>query len=263
MLTSGGGRRRKNSRISYSPQSHLQVLFQMHGSVLPQVLPFCISNVLWTCLVEGMKQRGWLDLTFKSTVGHSFMGILVSFLVVSRSRISYQRYMEIRRHLGEAYMACRELGHFSCLYTLDYDTEAARSWRAEVAYRTIVLLRVTMDVLDWSVTKKELWETTVDDAARKKNDSSPSNLPNHVRQIYSYHHGTRTLIDENFRAPLLLMYNVRETILLHPEYLGTKLATNEYRDLLHLVSAFNKAYHGFRDLVFTPYPFPLAQVRLE
>uniref|UniRef100_A0A7S3LA19 Bestrophin homolog n=1 Tax=Amphora coffeiformis TaxID=265554 RepID=A0A7S3LA19_9STRA len=239
------GRKKKISRISYSPSSHVQVLFQMHGSVLPQVLPFCVSNVLWTLLIETCRTKGWFDLTFRSTVGHSFMGILVSFLVVSRSRISYQRFMEIRKHLGEAHLACREVGHFSCMYTLECDTEGAKEWRREVAYRTIILLRVTMDVLNWSSTKKDQWETTTDVSHDK---------------LSAYRHGTRTLIDENFRAPLVLIYNLREIIMQHPLYLEYKMPVNEYRDLIHYVSAFNKAYHGFRDLVFTPYPFPLAQM---
>lgn len=243
----------KISRISYSPRSHVQVLFTMHGSVLPQVLPFCVSNVLWTLIVEGCRQKGWFDLTFKSIVGHSFMGILVSFLVVTRSRISYQRYMDSRRHLGEAYLACRELIHFACFYTLDDTSALAQAWRQEVAYRTIVLLRVTMDVLYWTATKKKLWETM-------GNFKGKHQKSKHIRQLREYEHGARTQIDEVLRAPLILIYNVREIIMEHTAHLGHKMPVNEYRDLVHQASAFNKAYHGFRDLVFTPYPFPLAQV---
>lgn len=46
----------------------------------------------------------------------------------------------------------------------------------------------------------------------------------------------------------------------HPKYLGYKLAVNEYRDLLDFVTIFNNAFHSFRVLIFTPYPFPLVQM---
>lgn len=46
----------------------------------------------------------------------------------------------------------------------------------------------------------------------------------------------------------------------HPEYLGYKLAVNEYRDLVLMVQSFQEAFHGFRVLIFTPYPFPLVQM---
>ena len=46
----------------------------------------------------------------------------------------------------------------------------------------------------------------------------------------------------------------------HPDFLGHKLAVNEYRDLVLMVQSFQEAFHGFRVLIFTPYPFPLVQM---
>ena len=66
--------------------SDLNVIFSMYGSAYPQVLPFVVANVLWTCLIYFLKGNGIVDLTFHSSVGHSFMGLLVSFLIVSRSQ---------------------------------------------------------------------------------------------------------------------------------------------------------------------------------
>ena len=51
-------------------------------------------------------------------------------------------------------------------------------------------------------------------------------------------------------------YALREVIMSHPDFLGYTLHANEYRDLVLLVSEFNRAFHGFRVLTFTPYPFP-------
>lgn len=89
---------------AYNPRP--QVLFRLYASAFPRVLPFVFANVAWTLCIHHLKVYGLSDLTFHSSVGHSFMGLLVSFLLVSRSRISYDRFMENRRHLAECYRAC-------------------------------------------------------------------------------------------------------------------------------------------------------------
>jgi predicted membrane chloride channel (bestrophin family) len=240
--------KRKIKRVAYSAGNHIQVLFQMHGSALPQVLPFCIVNVLWTCLIYHLQREGIADLAFKSGTGHTFMGLLVSFLVVSRSTISYHRFMEIRRHLAETYRSCREISQFTCVYTFKTKTPKAIEWRQDMAYRTILLLRVTMDTLRWSSENLSSWE-------RSYNPEDKAS-----RRLSSFSHGNRTLVDENFRASIMFSHILRELIMKHPEALGYTLHANEYRDLLHFVTAFNKAFHGFRVLIFTPYPFPLVQM---
>ena len=93
-------------RVSYTAQNHVQVLFRRYASAFPQVLPFAISNAAWTLCIFHLKRWDIFDLTFHSSVGHSFMGLLVSFLIVNRSKISYDRFMEYRRHLAESYRAC-------------------------------------------------------------------------------------------------------------------------------------------------------------
>ena len=93
-------------RVSYTAQNHVQVLFRTYASAFPQVLPFVCANVIWTLIIYYLKVNDLLDLTFHSSVGHSFMGLLVSFLIVSRSKISYDRFMEFRRHLAACYRAC-------------------------------------------------------------------------------------------------------------------------------------------------------------
>ena len=243
-----GPAKRKIRRVAYSAQNHVQVLFQMYGSALPQVAPFCLASVLWTLLAAGLAKMEWIDLEYKSGIGHSFMGLLVSFLIVSRSTISYNRFMEIRKHLAETYRSCRELTQFTCVYTGRTQTPKASEWRQEVAFRTILLLRITMDTLRWSSEALEKWE----------HEYAPKDRAS-VR-LTALSHGDRTLIDEYFRAPIMFSHILREKIMAHPDALGYQLHANEYRDLCHFVTSFNKAFHGFRVLIFTPYPFPLVQM---
>jgi hypothetical protein len=160
--------------------------------------------------------------------------------------------MEIRRHLAVAYRSCREIAQFTCVYTFKTKSEKAKAWRREVAFRTILLLRVTMDALEWSSTEKDEWE--------EEYEFTDYGASEHFRLLSSFHHGKRTMVDENFRATIMFAHILREQIMMHPESLGYTLHANEYRDLLHFVTTFIEAFHGFRVLVFTPYPFPLVQM---
>jgi len=243
-------------RVSYSARSHVQVIFQMYGSVLPQVLPFCLTNVAWTLLINFMKIYGVLDITFQSIVGHQFMGFLVSFLVVSRCNISYHRFMEMRRYLSEAYRSCRELNQFACIYTLDATTPMAQAWRREIAFRTIIMLRVTMEALHRSSMTMAMQE---EEQLPEEVNVLPAGQ--HYQRVRSFaHNAEQSMLEKNFRAPVMLSFNLREIIMSHQVPLGYKLQVNEYRDLLGFVTSYMSAYHGFKVLVFTPYPFPLAQM---
>jgi hypothetical protein len=37
--------------VAYDPSTHLNVLFQLHGSVWPKVLPYCVFNSLFFILI--------------------------------------------------------------------------------------------------------------------------------------------------------------------------------------------------------------------
>eukprot|EP00579_Thalassiosira_antarctica_P001157 CAMPEP_0201868734 /NCGR_PEP_ID=MMETSP0902-20130614/2500_1 /ASSEMBLY_ACC=CAM_ASM_000551 /TAXON_ID=420261 /ORGANISM="Thalassiosira antarctica, Strain CCMP982" /LENGTH=459 /DNA_ID=CAMNT_0048394107 /DNA_START=217 /DNA_END=1593 /DNA_ORIENTATION=- len=248
-------------RVSYTAQNHVQVLFRTYASAFPQVIPFVCANVVWTLCVYYMKRLTFIDLTFHSSVGHSFMGLLVSFLIVSRSQISYARFMEYRRHLAASYQACRELAQYTTVYTFQTQTEDAAWWRQEVSFRIILLLRVTMDALLWSSTEREKWEDEYFKFNREQDgDKEDSRVSKHFLLMKQLSHGRRSFIDENFRAPVNFAHILRQVIMEHPHYLGYTMPTNEYRDLLRFVENFINAFHGFRVLVFTPYPFPLLQM---
>jgi hypothetical protein len=62
-------------KVLYHDRDHVSVMFQMHGSVWPQVLPFCIFNIGFTFLVYYLKVWGY-DIT-SSTIGHKFMSTMV------------------------------------------------------------------------------------------------------------------------------------------------------------------------------------------
>lgn len=82
------------------------------------------------------------------------------------------------------------------------------------------------------------------------------------QRISKWAHGERTMQDENFRAPIVLAYNLRETILQqrNGEWLEKRMHVNEELKLLGFVSEYISAFHGLKKLITCPFPFPLVQM---
>lgn len=93
-----------------------------------------------------------------STQGHSFMTLVVSFLLVSRVSIGLGRYTEARDGLGVMYREQRELIQNMVIYSDHCLDKAAKEWRQEVAYRAMILLQVVMAVIDYPTTKVPAWD---------------------------------------------------------------------------------------------------------
>ena len=110
--------------------------------------------------------------------GHTFMFIMVSFLIVTRSNIAYSRFMEGRDHLGVALKSCRELIQHAVTFTrYDTSTEAVK-WRHCLARRTIVLLRAVVATLEFQTSGMHAWkapELTREEKAKLKNMVGDSN----------------------------------------------------------------------------------------
>jgi len=248
----------------------------MYGSVWPKVLPFCLMNVAIAACIFYMKEgRFKTDLTF-SDRGHTFMSLMVSFLVVSRAQIVYSRYMEARKYLSDAMRSCRELVQHMAILTLYESSKEVREWRYEVAYRTILLLRVLCAAIEFPSCKNNAWDIPEMDEAHRRQlmqclvldpevtETLTTSARTVVKQgnMKDLSHGIRSATDENFRVPVVMAYQLREAIVKNREIRtgGIFVHVNEELKILQFVSEFNGAYHGLRKLITTPFPFPLVQM---
>lgn len=133
-------------QLTWEDDNHLEVLTQLNGSVWPRVLPFCLFNVCLTVIIYYLKHYNIVDLSTAPT-GHHYMAMVMSFLVVTRVKISYDQYMSQSACLTACYEAVRELVQYSCLITAS--DKAAAPYRHDVAAASIHLLAVTMQVLEF------------------------------------------------------------------------------------------------------------------
>jgi hypothetical protein len=133
------------------------------------VLPYCIFNVLLGAVVQFCNQHK-IRISFEPE-GHALMSLIVSFLVITKVQVAYDRYMQARTHLGEALFVCRDLQQHVMVFgrassgiqvkrsrdsgsnrNLSTHGDASQSWDAaqwhsDIKTLTIKMLTVTIKVL--------------------------------------------------------------------------------------------------------------------
>jgi len=228
-----------NGRFMYRTHCHKTVLFSQQGSVWQDVLPYCIINAILTLIVVVCKRTDFYDFTFKDQ-GHSYMSMLVSFLVVTRSSIAYQRYGENGTLLSDMMMSARELVQHTVLFTRNETDPEARKFRMEISRQMIILLRTVMYVLRNEPDRDKLYLKDCND--REKEAIAVS------------------LGEANERTPNVMVIFLRSSIASHIKKLKKPLDVNEELALLTNVSNFIGAYHKVMKLVNSPFPFPLVQM---
>jgi predicted membrane chloride channel (bestrophin family) len=138
-------------QLTWDDRSHWRVLTQAAGSVWPRVLPYCLLNVAVTYGVYLYFQQNHPSSSSNSsaTSGHKYMSMLMAFLVVTRVKITYDNYMQNANNVAQLYESIRGLVQEMCIMTANDTSRHAKQWRQDVAYASIVLLRVSISVLEY------------------------------------------------------------------------------------------------------------------
>jgi predicted membrane chloride channel (bestrophin family) len=213
-------------------------------------------------LLEWLHSFDNIDLAI-SDKGHSFMNLMVAFLIVSRVNISVSRYNEARGNLEVMYREARELMQNACILSNHLTDTTAKEWRLLIAYRCMCLLRLSMAVIDYQETRIPVWE--IDELAPEEKKAlkatlfynTDSSSPNAMR----WAHEVRNEEEENMRVPVRMAYELRKAI--HKQrqlFDDKKLETSQENKLLGSVDSYMSGYYGIRKFLTTPFPFPLVQM---
>jgi hypothetical protein len=183
----------------------------MWGSIWPQVFPYCIINVCFMIALTMVDRRLNKDHNNieVSTQGHTFVSLVVAFLLVSRVNIALGRYNEARNALGAMYKESRELIQNACVFSSHATDLAAKEWRQEVAYRCLILLRTAMAVIDYPTTEVPAWD--VPELSGFELDDIKKNVfisP----ELRRYAHRERTEWEETMRVPIRIAYLLRKSV---------------------------------------------------
>jgi predicted membrane chloride channel (bestrophin family) len=233
--------------VTYNSACQWSVLTQQWGSHWPRLLPYCLLNTSLMCILQVALAHG-IDLNI-SEVGHTFMSLVVGFLVVSRVSMSLARYNEAREYLEMMNKSFRQLVHTACIYSNTDEGEIAKQWRHEVVYRALILLRASMAVIDHENVKDipELAGAELEDIQR--------NMPP-TRWL----HDARTDYEENLRIPIRLSYLVRKSIRSQEGRVVPTIPVIAEGDLYAFLNTYMDGYYGIHKFMTTPVPFPLIQM---
>ena len=229
----------------------------MQGSAWPRVLPYCILNCLIMVALTYFHLDGyeWLKI---SDQGHMFVTMVMSFLLVSRVTMALARYSEARTQIGAMFRGSRELIQYATIFSsIENDRLEAKEWRNEVAYRTLVLLRCAIAVIDYPTTHIPSWEVT------ELNGFEREDVKNNIflnPATLRYAHETRSEYEENLRVPIRLAYLLRKSIHSQQNRLGSPMHVVRELKLLSTVDGFMNGFYGIRKFMTTPVPFPLIQM---
>lgn len=280
--------------MRWDDRNHWAVLTQLYGSVWPRVLPLCLWNA-FVCVALHFLENSvsvFAVLESTSTTGHRYLAMVMSLLVVTRVKITYDRYMAQSSALQACYRSVRELCGTVCLVTGGTDPDATQ-YRHDVCAAAIHLLAVTMQVLelrsrmyashddnDGLALPDHLNMAKVVQVDHIKNpsgrrDSSWSSSSSTSTSFLRIHNKKDTnrptpmqLLQHACRVPLVHAWRLRQ-IILSPRVDPTRFVDNakvwlhpcnEELRLCAFVDDFVAAHATLEIYMTSPLPFPLVQM---
>lgn len=198
------------------------------GSVWLQVMPYCCLNILLMAIIQHLAKHG-VKIAF-SIQGHTLMTLLISYLVVAKINLSYDRYMKARYSIGTALSRLRELHQLALSYTFPGSSgkeTTVHTWRIQLTERLIDLMDCTLRAIRNPMQAQYL-------ARQEKESLLPHDDPLlHVQALRLHlYHGSAT----------------------------SKLELLERVKLMDMMNDFVTSYHELLVLASTPLPFPLLQM---
>lgn len=215
------------------------VLFRIEGNIFIAVLPFCIINCLLLYLVEYLEEKD--DFGFSPT-GHGLLTLLVSFLVISKVNLAYERFRSARHFTGNAFLHLRELNQLAITVSTSYMQQEEFNVDNEYSIKGINRWRTScvdqiVQILD--ATKRVIQEDKLAQYLAR----------NEHKETFS-HYTTASTVD-----PMVLT----QTLRLHL-YSSRNLQLLERVNLMAKLNDFVTDYRTLLDLASTPMPFALVQM---
>ncbi|CAB9522050.1 Bestrophin, RFP-TM, chloride channel [Seminavis robusta] len=176
-----------------------------------------------------------------SPSGHGLMTLIVSFLVINKVNLAYDRYMNSRHAIGCALLACRELNQEVLLYThaLPPSHKKASEWRQQTAVRILDMMDCTVRVV--------------------KNTRQANYLAQNVDVEW------KTDDDPLLHAQAIRMhlYTINDQIISNDQNDEDTTVGLEMFERMRMMDALNEFVVSYRDLLkcaSTPLPFTLVQM---
>jgi hypothetical protein len=223
--------------VTYATQSHYAVLTQGWGSDWFKVLPYCLFNVTVSAVLQyGMYKWGWVIPV--SDKGHTFMTLIVAFLVVTRANVSLARYNTSMGYLSHMCYNVDRLVQMVTIGSFEQMNPVGAQWRHDVVYHAMIMLRAAMGVMDYRTDGIPGWELPEVDPTLAATLQSQLFLDKpHMRWA---HHSKVSENEENMRVPIRMATLTKKAIRNAIPVLDVQSELN----LFNIVDNFMVAYFG-------------------
>lgn len=227
--------------VTYNSGSHLQVLTQCWGSVWSRVLPYCLFNVALSVVLQCI--QGYNGFDFRITdKGHTYLTMLVSFLVVSRATVSSARYNQMRNHLKQIFCMQRQFIHQTTIMSSSNINQSGKEWRHDVSYLSLLHLRSIMAAIDYQCDGIPAWEMPEFDGKIAASLKKELFLEESTRHFA--HHTTVSEYEENMRVPIRLALKLRQAVIAQRKSLDHPFVWAEEAQLLGTIDKLMNGYYG-------------------
>ena len=236
------------------------VIFRLEGNIMFAVLPLCILNCLLLALVGYFREKYKFAL---DPEGHGFLTLLVSFLVISKVNLAYDRYKAVRRYAGLGSTALRELIQMAIAVTNraadnedNIDSDHAIEREKELRHWRLECVEKVTDILDASVCVLQDRSLANHFAYNRALKTPPVTNNSKIKHGVS---DSEAFVDEEtfVSDPLTLIQSMRLHIYCTPG-LGFELLERVH--LVNKLQEYTSCYTHLLGMASTPLPFPLVQM---
>mmetsp|Transcript_7191 Transcript_7191/g.10916 ORF Transcript_7191/g.10916 Transcript_7191/m.10916 type:complete len:274 (+) Transcript_7191:140-961(+) len=231
---------KKSGPVAYNSGDWGQIIFQCFGSAWPKVLPFCLLNTLSVIIFMLLRDHDIIDCSLSSQA-HTYGSVVLSFLLVSRINTALARYNESRGFIGIMYQETRELIQYAICLSKHYGNmdKEAREWRNELAYRSMILLRMAIAVVEFCSKGQPAWKckelTGIEKLYMTPDDSWSLHSQATSESEYT----------NSMRVPFRAAFLVRETVTSNQNRLKTPLHITQMNAMLTSVDRFMSGFYGY------------------
>lgn len=214
---------------SISGQAHT------YGSV---VLSFLLVSRINTALARYNESRGFIGIMYQETRKFVFKGLLLWIQCLLRL---FSPSLNIFLSISAFFHSKGELIQYAVCLSKHYGNmdEEAREWRNELAYRSMILLRMAIAVVEFCSKGQPAWECE-ELTGIEKLYMTPDDSWSLHSQATSENEYTNSM-----RVPFRAAFLVRETVTSNEHRLKTPLHITQMNAMLTSVDRFMSGFYGY------------------
>jgi Bestrophin, RFP-TM, chloride channel len=216
------------------------------------VLPYCLINVAIYLLLVLLDHRLGYHVVEISAQGHTFITMVVAFLLVSRVNTGLARYNTARDAISTMHRSTRDVVASAVVFSNTCVEADASEWRNEVAYRASLMLRTATAVIEYPEALVTPWD--VPELSGFELDDVKSNLYLSIggnNKNLRWAHAEHSVWEESMRVPVRIAYLLTKTLHSQKKRLKEEIQVTQENKLLACVDSFMVGYDGIRKFLTT------------